>query len=61
VVGAIIKVMKRYGVEEPEAFGMLRHAARQRRTTIESIAPGSPFSRRSWRRAADRLSRKTRG
>lgn len=37
VVAAIIRLMKRYGVEEPEAFGMLRNAAQQRRMTIESV------------------------
>lgn len=37
VVAAIIKVMKQYGVEEPEAFGMLRNAAQQRRMTIEVV------------------------
>jgi len=37
VVAAIVKVMQQYGVEEPEAFGMLRNAAQQRRMTIESL------------------------
>lgn len=38
VVAAIIKLMKQYGIEEPEAFGMLRNAAQQRGTTVESLS-----------------------
>ena len=37
VVAAIVKLMKQYGIEEPEAFGMLRNAAQQRRMTIETL------------------------
>lgn len=37
VVAAIIKLMRHYGIEEPEAFVMLRNAAQQRRTAIESL------------------------
>lgn len=38
VVAAIIRLMKQYGIEEPEAFGMLRNAAQQRRMTIENLS-----------------------
>lgn len=37
VVAAIVRVMQQYGVGEPEAFGMLRNAAQQRRITIENV------------------------
>ena len=37
VVAAIIKLMQQYGIEEPEAFGMLRNAAQQRRMMIEAL------------------------
>jgi two-component system, response regulator PdtaR len=37
VVAAIIKLMKHYAIEEPEAFVMLRNAAQQRRTSIEGL------------------------
>lgn len=37
VVAAVVKLMKKYGIEEPEAFVMLRNAAQQRRTSIESL------------------------
>jgi AmiR/NasT family two-component response regulator len=37
VVAAIVKLMKEYGIEEPEAFGMLRNAAQKRRMTIETL------------------------
>jgi AmiR/NasT family two-component response regulator len=37
VVAAIVKLMKKYAIEEPEAFVMLRNAAQQRRSSIESL------------------------
>jgi AmiR/NasT family two-component response regulator len=37
VVAAIVKLMKEYSIEEPEAFGMLRNAAQKRRMTIEIL------------------------
>lgn len=37
VVAAIVRLMKQYGIEEPEAFARLRNAAQQRRMTIEML------------------------
>lgn len=37
VVSAIVKLMQKYSIDEPEAFVMLRNAAQQRRTSIESL------------------------
>ena len=36
-VAAIVKLMQHYGIEEPEAFVMLRNAAQQRRIPIENL------------------------
>lgn len=38
VVAALIRMMQQYGIDEPEAFALLRNAAQQRRMTIEALS-----------------------
>jgi AmiR/NasT family two-component response regulator len=37
VSSAIVRVMTRYGLSEPDAFALVRRAAMQRRTTLEHV------------------------